>query len=262
MTMVSLLKRLPARVLEELRREVTYATGSRHPKRLIFDHIPKCAGSTIRAFLRAHYPYRKIFAIKGNQPLESVRRFRDIPEPRRYGFELIEGHCARDLIGDAHPESLVVTVIRDPIDRIASHYYFAKSMREHYLHEQIHRDNLSLKDYVGSGISQELSNHYTQHFSGLTREEVECDQDGAVQKALESLYTYDLVGFQEDLPAFVEQLRQLANLLLPFPERKVNVTSERKGVDEIDETTIKLIKETNALDLRLYRKAQSNLNYK
>ena len=255
--MFSRLKHLFSRAFDELCKELAYTRSSRRPHRLIFDHIPKCAGSALGAFLKLHYPDRKVFTTKGSGPLESVEQFRQLPEAKRHSFELLKGHFTGHLIDCAHPDCLVVTVLREPVDRIVSHYYFAKEKPTHYLHEQIHSDNLSLKDYVESGISHELQNHYTLHFSGFSVEDAERDPEGAITKAYECLRGYDLVGFQDELPAFVGKLSQLVGLRFPFPEKKVNVTQVRKNVREIDDVALEAIEKANALDLELYRRIRS-----
>lgn len=250
--MLSRLKRAPARLFEELRKEIAYALPSKRPRRILFDHIPKCAGSAINAYLQRHYPRRLVFSINGQEPLKSVETFRHLPASRRHAYALIKGHLAGYLFDDVHPNCLKTTVLREPVDRIASHYFYAKRTPIHYLYDRIHREGLSLRDYVSSGLSHELSNHYTRHFSGLSREEVEQAPDAAVAKALASLRRYDLVGFQDDLPGFIENLRRTAKLRLPFPERKVNVTEGRKKVEDLDAPTRQAIEAANALDLRVY----------
>ncbi|NBB79898.1 MAG: sulfotransferase family 2 domain-containing protein [Verrucomicrobia bacterium] len=167
-------------------------------------------------------------------------------------FVLISGHLAGPLLDEVHPNSCTITVLREPVDGIASHYYYAQRNPQHYLHEKIHREQLSLRDYVEQEISHELSNHYTLHFSGLSRDDAARDPDAAVEQALQGLRRYDLVGFQDDMSGFVAQLRRSANLRLPFPEQKVNVTQDRRSVQELDPATREVIERANALDLRLY----------
>lgn len=50
----------------------------------------------------------------------------------------------------------------------------------------------------------------------------------------------------------LSRLRRAANLRLPFPERKVNVTKERQSVQDLDAPTRQAIEAANALDLRVY----------
>lgn len=252
--MSSRFQRIPFRIFKELRRELVFVVPSTRPCRILFDHIPKCAGTALNAYLEAHYPQRKIFTLSGQRPKHSVAKFKSLSNEKRNLFALIKGHLAGYLLDDVHPQCLKVTVLREPVDRIVSHYYYAKRNPVHYLHETIHRKNISLKDYVESDLSHELSNHYTLHFSGLSREEARLDPEAAIAKAIERIGRYDLVGFQEDFLTFVQQLCQRANLRLPFPEQKVNVTRNRKGVGDIDDETRWAIEAGNGWDTKLFKK--------
>ncbi len=248
----SRLQRLSGRIFDELRAELAYARPARRPRRILFDHVPKCAGQTLKAYLRLHFPRRKIFHTQGSEPAASVAQFRQLPESKRHAFALISGHLAGQLLDEVHPDTCTITVLREPVDRIVSHYYFVKRTQSHYLHEKVLSAGLSLRDYVEQALSHELSNHYTLHFSGLSREDAARDPDAAVEQALQGLRRYDLVGFQDDMPGFVAQLRRRANLHLPFPEQKVNVTQERRSVSELDSATRTVIERANALDLRVF----------
>ena len=80
---------------------------------------------------------RKTFHINGANPISSTNYFRQLSEKRRFKYELVYGHCAQKIIEYIDPYSLKITVLREPIDRIVSHYYYAKSNPNHYLHKQI-----------------------------------------------------------------------------------------------------------------------------
>ncbi|NBB79893.1 MAG: sulfotransferase family 2 domain-containing protein [Verrucomicrobia bacterium] len=256
--MLPRLQRLSGRIFDELCAELAYARPARRPRRILFDHVPKCAGQSLNAYLRRHFPGRKIFHMQGSAPAASVAQFRQLPESKRHSFALVSGHLAGQLLDEVHPDSCKITVLREPVDRIVSHYYFVKRTQSHYLHEKVLREGLSLRDYVEQALSHELSNHYTLHFSGLSREDAARDPDAAVEQALQGLRRYHLVGFQDDMAGFVAQLRRSANLRLPFPEQKVNVTQDRRSVRELDPATRAVIERANALDLRVYHDLMKN----
>ncbi|NBB78933.1 MAG: sulfotransferase family 2 domain-containing protein, partial [Verrucomicrobia bacterium] len=151
------------RVASELRSEYLHVVPSSRSRRILFDHIPKCAGQSLNAYLRRHFPGRKIFHMPGSAPAASVAQFRQLPESQRHAFALISGHLAGYLFDEVHPDSCKITVLREPVDRIVSHYYFVKRTQSHYLHEKVLREGLSLRDYVEQALSHELSNHYTLH---------------------------------------------------------------------------------------------------
>ena len=63
-------------------------------------------------------------------------------------------------------KSKYITFLRDPVERLISHYHYVLRRPKHYLYEQVVKDGLSLSDYVTSDISPELSNHQVRMISG------------------------------------------------------------------------------------------------
>ena len=59
-----------------------------------------------------------------------------------------------------------ITMLRDPADRIISHYYFVLRKAGHYLYKEVTSRNMTLRDDVVSGISSELDNGQTRLVSG------------------------------------------------------------------------------------------------
>ncbi len=225
-------------------------------RKLIFDHLPKCGGSSLNGYLARNYAPEHRYILNGGRQLTEVEAFREMPLSRRHSYRLMLGHHADQLIPLADPRSLKVTILREPVDRIVSHYYYARKTPEHYLYAQIHDEELSLEAYVSRKLSPELSNWYTAHFSGCSAEEVDAKPEEALQQALNNLHhDYDLVGFLQDYDRFIQQLRKMARLRLPYetqPRRNVNAEKPRLG--EVPESTLELIRESNALDIRLYQR--------
>ncbi|MDT8445012.1 MAG: sulfotransferase family 2 domain-containing protein [Desulfuromonadales bacterium] len=163
-------------------------------------------------------------------------------------------------MGFAHPESLKVTVLREPIDRIVSHYFFAQRDRNHYLYPKIHEQKLSLAKYVSSGISGELQNWYTTHFSGMNLMELSKEPERALEMAMYNLTSqYDLVGVLEKYEDFIDKLRKISGLKVAYPKRRFNVTHGRPQLDSLDEATIEIIKQFNQLDISLYERIRKSI---
>ena len=236
------------RAMKEIKKELLYLTSARRPRKILFDHLPKCGGSSLNAYLGAHYPIRKTFWINVRSPAASVDEFKRFPESRRYGYDLINGHLAGLLIDFAHPECLKVTMLRDPVDRIISHYYYVKRSPTHYLYSKVHESDMSLKDYVTSGLSRELGNWYTTHFSGLGIEDVEQYPEDSIKRAV------DIIGFLDGYSSFTQELRDRARLRYEYQDRKLNVTSRRVSINDVPQSTIDAIEQMNQLDIVLYRR--------
>ncbi len=252
--MVGLIQKAVVRAVKEPARELLYFSSASRPQKILFDHLPKCGGTSLNAYLQAHYPRRKTFSTKGYNSMESVDKFKNLPEADRHGYDYVKGHMAHELLDWAHPESLKVTLFRDPVERIISHYYYARTTTTHYLHSRICTLGISLEHYIShDGMSVELRNWYTTHFSGMTVKEAENDPKEAVSRALNAvLNRYDLVGFLDDFSSFAEKLRAQANLRYPYQDQRLNVTADRPPRDSIESFTIRKIERVNFLDVRFY----------
>lgn len=231
-----------------------------HPRKILFDHLPKCGGSTLNAYLEKHYPGEKIFSTDGLGPSKSVKFFKSLPEKTRHQYCLIKGHGANELLDYADHSCLKVTVLRDPVERIISHYYYAKRKPNHYLYSKIHESSMSLRDYASSDLSGELRNWYTTHFSGMPVDIAEENPETSVSKAADTLLKcYDVVGLLEDFSAFIKRLRKEANLIYKYDNNRVNVTENRLSIEDIPQSTIRKIEEVNHLDIALYSRIKNTI---
>lgn len=251
-------RRLIGRTFGEARKEYEFTTLRKRPRRILFDHLPKCGGSSLNTFLAANYPRRKIFSIKS--PYErSIEEFKRLPEARRHSYYLVKGHFADSLIDYAHPDCLKVTMLREPIDRIVSHYFYVKSAWTHPLYEAVHDSNMSLVEYVTSGLSSELRNWMTCHFSGMSISEAEKDPNAAIERAFHVLTVdYDLVGVVENFASFTKKLSDLAELHVRYTGEKTNVTVGRPSLESLQPSEAAQIESLNSLDVELFRRIKES----
>ena len=240
-------------MLTKIKKEVRFAFASQD--RILFDHLPKCGGTTVSAFLKENYPVRLIYETDGSNPQKSVEEFKKLPQKNRWKYHLYHGHLAHHIIDHVNSSSIFITVLREPVDRIISHYFFVKGRKSHYLHKEIVEKNISLEDYCSSGLSHELRNFYVTHYTGLSIEEAESKPVESVDLAFKILTEkYHLVGFQDEIPAFVNALIQTASLQAPFKNTVRKKSNNRLKIDSLPKSTIDKITEVNFLDARLYER--------
>ena len=218
--------------------------------------MAKCAGTSLIEFLRRRYPERETYVFDGYAPHESAEAFLAMPAERRHAFRLIAGHGANRVLDAARPDLVPVTLFRDPVDRIVSHYFFARRREAHHMHARITGADggggVALEDYCDAIGSLELRNYYVAHFAGLTGEEMHADPDAAVRRALDAaLSRYKVIGFQDELPAAAGRLREATGLRGDFSSGSSNRTSAADR-DAVSEEARRRIAGANALDRRLY----------
>jgi len=230
--------------------EMAYAFSIMKPRKLLFDHLPKCGGSAFTRFLASQYLERKVFSINGCDPLVSVAEFKSLPQRKRYGYDLVAGHGANHLLDFVHPDCFKLTVLRDPVDRIVSYYYYAKSEKAHYLYQQLKDSGMSLDEFAVSSLTTENRNYFTCHFLGVNVAEAEKAPDESIAKAVDVVRTkYDAFGFLDQLDLFADTIYHLASFKGEHKLAKTNVTKERLTIDAVSASTLKKIEDVNFLDV-------------
>ncbi|MCE7994685.1 MAG: sulfotransferase family protein [Roseivirga sp.] len=241
------------KALSLIKREFSYFRIK--PGRLIFDHISKCAGTSVYYFLKPYYPYRKTYSINGSSPEKSVQNFARLAEKKQQSYLLIHGHLARGLFSLVPENTLYITTLRDPIDRIASHYEYVKRDKTNHLHRKVVEGNIFLTDYCARHLSPELENWYVSYFSGLTKDEMYADPGQAIEIAYSHLIKdYQLIGFQDRIPDFLNKVAELAGL----PNAKADKHHKNKTIrhdgGSLSDEERDSISSYNKLDIALYEK--------
>jgi hypothetical protein len=136
---------------------------------LLFLHIPKAAGTTLRSILERQFSAQVTFTIDGNDSQTSIKEFTSLPEAQRAKLRLVKGHMPYGLHKYLSVPATYITMLRDPVDRIISYYYFVLNSHRHYLHREVTDRNMSLPDFVRSGLTTELIDDQTRLISGVER---------------------------------------------------------------------------------------------
>jgi hypothetical protein len=221
---------------------------------MIFDHVPKCAGSSVSVYLEANYAARDVFNIRENCREE----FLMLPQRERNRYRLIKGHLARNLFDSVHRDTLKVTLIRDPVARVISHYHYVRTMPIHYLYEVVVGGGLSIEEYFEMDPGQEVSNFYTRYFSGFSGADILRNPDAAVEVAVKNLlHGYDVLGLVERLDLFEAQLKGKAGLVGSLQPIKVNVTGRKPKTES--QKVLNKAAEINVLDIEVYSSVKRHL---
>ncbi|MEY3021906.1 MAG: hypothetical protein RIS86_1104 [Planctomycetota bacterium] len=179
----------------------------RAPRAILFDHIPKCAGTSLADHLVARCAGRPILRLDGSAQDEATRAFAALSQATRHGYALLAGHGAFRLAPFAAPDALRITVLRDPVERIASLHRYLLKTPAHYLHREVVRDLPTLAAFATTHPTLEIRNFVTWHYTGLPPAEIDRDPEPAARQAFAVLRDgFDLVGFTEAIDAFVARL--------------------------------------------------------
>lgn len=143
---------------------------------VIFVHLPKAAGSTLNRVIGQHYTPAQIYKTAG-KPTEVIAAELAGNATRPAPVRLLAGHVAFGVHQALTEPSTYITVLRKPVERMVSHYDYARNLPQHHLHAEI-AGGLTLRD-----AAQRMANLQTRY---LADESVRGTAETAGRDALES----------------------------------------------------------------------------
>lgn len=212
---------------------------------LIFLHIPKTAGSTFVSVLEREYGHASVLDLYDSTSGDEVAAL----TPEEMGrTRVVVGHfyfgVHERLPGPCH----YVTFLRDPVERVVSHYRFVQRHPEHYLHEAA--STLNLAEYVRSCGTAEPNNDQTRLLAG--RELASCDGGSSpamLPVAKRNLDRHAAVGLTEAFDASLLLMRRTFGWSRPFYVSR-NIGDRH---EEVNRDTREVILSHNELDTELNR---------
>jgi hypothetical protein len=226
----------------------------RDRRKLIFLHIPKTAGTTLRTIINWQYPPRTTLIGSG---FELRNKLRNLPEQRRRKIRVLQGHMPFGLHEYLSGPVDYITILRDPVDRVLSTYCFILTRPMHPLYEEVASMNMSLREFVNSERFPQVSNQQTRVISGGLRDNFSAQ---ALEAAKSNLSThFSAVGFTERFDESLVLFKRLLGWRNIYYYKR-NVTRDRPRRCEIPNSTIRLIEKNNILDMELYEFATQRFN--
>ena len=227
--------------------------------RVIFLHLPKTAGSTLAQVLEREYEDAPMRWIYGDARAEA-HTLAAMPHDTRLALRLVAGHMATGLDRHLPGPSAYVTMLRDPVERIVSHYHYVLQRPEGTGNSRAVEGISSLDEYVRSSVfARIVNNGQTRLLGSDVMAPGEPADEATLERAMAFVDRPDVVaGLQERFD------ESLLVMVLAFgwgwpAVQRVNVTRSRPPVAELDPATVALIREHNALDLALHEHVRSRL---
>ncbi|MEM6762614.1 MAG: sulfotransferase family 2 domain-containing protein [Pseudomonadota bacterium] len=198
---------------------------SNHPRhnlrpheRLVFMHIPKCAGSSLKSMLAAYFKPNEVFTHVGDvlptMPLKEVNKFR-----------FYAGHFSKHGVDAVPGPKRIVTVLREPRERVLSLYHFWRSHRAEVVERQNlkgprYARELNLVDFLKCDAIEVITstnNHMTRLMLGPLRLHQSQgfrleDREYCVETAIANLSRFNYVAFSDTLEDDVARMMPLLGL--------------------------------------------------
>lgn len=221
---------------------------------LIHLHITKTAGSTIQKMLAKHHLPAALYQVDGRNLPAALDAYLSMPAERRVQIACVYGHMPFGFHHEAGVPARYLTMLRDPVERINSHYHFVRVRPGAALHAQFNEERVSLAEYVTVFSASRFVNNGQVRCLGATKmHPMELPGPEALERAKERLVngeiTFGLVDrFDESMRRFSRSESWALGLVEP---QKVNL--EKPPLSEVEAEVRALIAEMNSLDVELYR---------
>lgn len=247
------------------------ADGNDAPPLLAFVHIPKTAGGTVTSMLAAAYPEEGL-GKSGNYLHDSDRSEWKVVKRsgkgwedwRRAGGRVVTGHTPYGVFREhLPPDTRYMTFLREPIDRVLSHYH--RHIRRRDPSRAGSPKELAKRRSKANSLHEALVEMRLPDLRNVATRFLCSDpsppddlSESALDDAKANLREFAFVGLQERFQESIILLQRTLDLsLVPpggFEDR--HISTDRPTVEEIPDSDRELIADCNGLDIELYRFAQ------
>jgi hypothetical protein len=240
-------------VLRSIRKRVMRARQhlvSRHSerRRVIFFHIPKCAGISVTE----HFGLCAGSLLSLREDLMPVGFDRHVARARHAPF--VAGHFGWEVLEHIRGDALVFTVLRDPLARLRSQYWFHLE-RDRAGHPPVIAGR-SFGEYLESAV--EVDNVMSRQLAVSTHHARSATLKPHQLRgwALEHLATFDYVGFTPTLNADLAQMCALSGFWPPPKAPWLN----RSAPGALTPDELRKAQSAIAVDRKVYAAAHAAAN--
>lgn len=250
-------------------------------KRIVFVHIPKCAGTALSDAIGACYKTLDVRSeryvvnvnarasvkaaetVYGSVPIKDS--FFDVLKLREdllaYFMSLehtrfIHGHVcfSENLYQTFNEQFEFITLLRDPVERWISFFFYNK-YRDDYEWKITEHD---VHEFLASQRGRAQGHEYVKKFFGVLEPGADYRSAEAIKRAQDNLHKFKVIGFVEEMKKFQDDFEQRYAVQLKV--RKVNAGPKDKTFKRsiIDENVLKLIEDICFPDIQVYQYALQN----
>src|SRR5579862_875451 len=221
-----------------------------YERKFLFDHLPKTGGTAFRTVLERIFGVESVTPhLEGRSEIWAVQRFP--------AAQLISGHFLSLMPTEGRWFGRKrLTLLRHPVDRAISEYFYWRHHGDGGVADRLGdwAGRYDISDFFRAREESEETgavNFCAKHFASRISRDLG-DKKRTLALAIKSLKSYDFIGIYERLRDSVDMFCWQFRLPPVDDVPRVNVTSSRIRVGDLDSRTFGQLVDMNDLDIQLY----------
>ncbi len=225
---------------------------------IVFNHIPRTGGTTLRIILNKIYGEGNVFFIKSKDIGSSVREFSNMSPKERNRYKVISGHGS-NLFLDMIENPFRICVLREPVSMFISQYFYLRESKNSNFLEEV-KALSSFREYIEYAIDNGQDNMLTRFLNEsqqwLLDSNVKPVSKSEIQQAKDALENYNAIF---DLSNLDEGVFVLSKMLgwKSIPLYKRSNKSQKQLNQTVSGEDLKRVNSLLKPDIELYNYFQN-----
>jgi hypothetical protein len=226
---------------------------------VLFEHIPKTGGVTLRGILQKVYGAEQMFVINSRNIKASLEEFSKLPSEQINRLSVVTGHGA-SMFEKYLTNPFRITILREPVSMFFSQYHFLKVSKGTVYFDEMQQVS-SLEAYMEFAIENGQDNLLTRYLANsmhwlvdenLSIPEMNCTGENLLAVAIKNLHQFDAVvnlsTFDAGIYALSKKLGWPGIPLYKPSNRNTKKSKDIKISTELSDKLFHLLR----FDIRLY----------